>query len=270
MADLLSVDEALRAVLARPSRSRQSASPRCRGRRVLARPALAVVDLPPFASSAMDGFACGAADTPGRLPGRRSDRRGPARRASLAQGEAMGIATGGVVPEGADAVVPIERVEVWTTRSSSRRLRSPAATFVRQAATCLQATSSSRQARGSGRADRRARGGGCRRGRVRAPAQRRRAHHRHRVAPRRATRSRPARSTSRTASCCRRCSAKRAQIVERSARSQTTSPRTAPRSSTASRTTCSSPRAASRSGRTTSCAGSRPRSAWRRSSGACP
>ncbi len=35
----------------------------------------------------------------------------PASRA-LAAGEAMGIATGGVVPEGADAVVPIERVEV--------------------------------------------------------------------------------------------------------------------------------------------------------------
>jgi molybdopterin molybdotransferase len=60
----------------------------------------------------MDGFAVRAADTPGRLPivGRVAAGR-PATR-PLEPGEAMGIATGGVVPEGADAVVPIERVAV--------------------------------------------------------------------------------------------------------------------------------------------------------------
>jgi molybdopterin molybdotransferase len=36
--------------------------------RVLAEDARARVDLPPFPSSAMDGFALRAADTPGRLP----------------------------------------------------------------------------------------------------------------------------------------------------------------------------------------------------------
>src|ERR1044071_4012929 len=36
--------------------------------RVLAEPATAVVDLPPFPSSAMDGYAVRSADTPGRLP----------------------------------------------------------------------------------------------------------------------------------------------------------------------------------------------------------
>src|SRR6476659_9129675 len=78
--------------------------------RVLAEPAAAVVDLPPFASSAMDGFALRAADTPGTLPVVARIAAGrPAPRA-LAGGEAMGIATGGVVPEGADAVVPIELV----------------------------------------------------------------------------------------------------------------------------------------------------------------
>src|SRR5207237_1733893 len=78
--------------------------------RVLAEPASALVDLPPFPSSAMDGFALRAADTPGRLPVVERIAAGrPASRA-LAAGEAMGIATGGVVPEGADAVVPIERV----------------------------------------------------------------------------------------------------------------------------------------------------------------
>jgi molybdopterin molybdotransferase len=58
----------------------------------------------------MDGFAVRAVDTPGALPvvGQVAAGR-PARRA-LAAGEAMTISTGGVVPEGADAVVPIELV----------------------------------------------------------------------------------------------------------------------------------------------------------------
>ena len=113
MADLISVDEALRAVLARaePLEAERVRLDVAAGR-VLARPALAVVDLPPFASSAMDGFAVRAADTPGRLPVVARIAAGRPAERPLAQGEAMGIATGGVVPEGADAVVPIERVEV--------------------------------------------------------------------------------------------------------------------------------------------------------------
>jgi molybdopterin molybdotransferase len=78
--------------------------------RVLAEDALAAVDLPPFASSAMDGFALRSADTPGRLPVvARIPAGQPAERA-LASGEAMAIATGGVVPDGADSVVAIEVV----------------------------------------------------------------------------------------------------------------------------------------------------------------
>jgi len=78
--------------------------------RFVASDAYAGVDLPPFASSAMDGFALRADDTPGRLPVVGRVAAGvPARRA-LGPGEAMAIATGGVVPEGADAVVPIEYV----------------------------------------------------------------------------------------------------------------------------------------------------------------
>jgi molybdopterin molybdotransferase len=70
----------------------------------------AAVDLPPFPSSAMDGFALRAADTPGRLPiVARVAAGAPAGRA-LRAGEAMGIATGGVVPDGADAVIPLEYV----------------------------------------------------------------------------------------------------------------------------------------------------------------
>jgi molybdopterin molybdotransferase len=58
----------------------------------------------------MDGFALRSAETPGRLPvvleiaaGRPSPR-------PLQPGESMAIATGGVVPEGADAVIPHECV----------------------------------------------------------------------------------------------------------------------------------------------------------------
>ncbi len=111
MTDLLTLEAAIEAVLVRSERLsvERIALGEAAGR-VLAEPALARVDLPPFASSAMDGFALRSDDTPGRLPvvGRIA-AGSPAPRA-LRPGEAMGIATGGVVPEGADAVVPIERV----------------------------------------------------------------------------------------------------------------------------------------------------------------
>ena len=113
MAELLSVDEALRAVLGRvqplpPERVRLEAAVG----RVLAEPARALVDLPPFPSSAMDGFAVRAADTPGRLPVVARIPAGRPASRPLRPGEAMAIATGGVVPDGADTVVPIERVDV--------------------------------------------------------------------------------------------------------------------------------------------------------------
>ena len=113
MAGLLSVDEALQAVLARvePLPAERVPLQDAFGR-VLAEPARAVVDLPPFPSSAMDGFAVRAGDTPGRLPVVERIAAGRPASRSLGAGEAMGIATGGVVPEGADAVVPIERVTV--------------------------------------------------------------------------------------------------------------------------------------------------------------
>ena len=111
MSELVTIAEALAAVIAQtqPLDAEQVGLGEAHGR-VLARAATAVVDLPPFASSAMDGYAVRSADTPGRLPvvaaaaaGRPADR-------PLAPGEAIGIATGAVVPQGADAVVPIEDV----------------------------------------------------------------------------------------------------------------------------------------------------------------
>jgi molybdopterin molybdotransferase len=111
VAELLSIEEAQRLVLERVQAlpPEPVAVERAAGR-VLAAPALAAVDLPPFPSSAMDGFALRAADTPGKLPVVFRIAAGrPAPRA-LGAGEAMAIATGGVVPERADAVIPFEYV----------------------------------------------------------------------------------------------------------------------------------------------------------------
>jgi molybdopterin molybdotransferase len=79
--------------------------------RVLREPALSAVDLPPFPSSAMDGFAVRAGDTPGELPIAFRVAAGAAPPGPLPAGAAAGIATGGTVPDGADAVVPVEVVE---------------------------------------------------------------------------------------------------------------------------------------------------------------
>ena len=78
--------------------------------RVTALPAEATVDLPPFASSAMDGFAVRSTDVPGLLRVVGEAAAGRPVDAPLGEGEAIAISTGGVVPAGADAVIPIEYV----------------------------------------------------------------------------------------------------------------------------------------------------------------
>jgi molybdopterin molybdotransferase len=75
------------------------------------RAAIAAIDLPPFASSAMDGFALRRTDTPGNLSIVGRIAAGHPATDRLPPGAAMGIATGAAVPVGADAVVPIEVVE---------------------------------------------------------------------------------------------------------------------------------------------------------------
>jgi molybdopterin molybdotransferase len=111
MADLLTIEDALARILERAEPlSREPVPVADASGRVLAEPALSRVDLPPFPSSAMDGFAVRAVETPGELPvAFRVAAGGPATGA-LRSGAAAAIATGGVVPRGADAVVPVERV----------------------------------------------------------------------------------------------------------------------------------------------------------------
>jgi molybdopterin molybdotransferase len=112
---LISVADAQRIVLEQAKRLDPERVPieRAAGR-VLAEPVAALVDLPPFANSAMDGFALRSAETaaaPLRLPIVAQIAAGSPAERPLAPGEAMGISTGAALPEGADAVVPLELVE---------------------------------------------------------------------------------------------------------------------------------------------------------------
>jgi molybdopterin molybdotransferase len=107
---LPAIDEALTLVLesVRPLGGEDVPVARAAGRVVAAR-ALAVTDLPPFDSSAMDGYAVRAVDTPGRLTVVGHSAAGKPETRALGAGEAIVISTGAVVPDGADAVVPVER-----------------------------------------------------------------------------------------------------------------------------------------------------------------
>jgi molybdopterin molybdotransferase len=80
------------------------------GGRVSAEEVRARVDLPPFASSAMDGFAVRAADLPGTLRVAGESAAGRPFTAQVEPGCAVAISTGAVVPGDCDAVVPIEDV----------------------------------------------------------------------------------------------------------------------------------------------------------------
>ncbi len=111
MSDLVTIEQALALVLARAAALPAESVPLAAAAgRFLAEQALATTDLPPFPSSAMDGFAIRSADTPGTLEIVAQIAAGSPASAALEPGQAMGISTGAVVPDGADAVVPIEHV----------------------------------------------------------------------------------------------------------------------------------------------------------------
>lgn len=79
--------------------------------RVLAEDIAAGEDLPPFDSSAMDGYALVAGPAAELALVGESRAGHPATRA-LQGGEAIAVSTGAQIPQGADAVVPVERVEL--------------------------------------------------------------------------------------------------------------------------------------------------------------
>ncbi len=111
---LLSPDEAVAAYLAavrpKPSGIERVPLDSAVGR-ILAEDAAADAPYPADDRSTMDGFAVRSADgtAPRRIVG--TIRMGAAPPRSLEAGEAMRIPTGGVLPDGADAVLPIEDAE---------------------------------------------------------------------------------------------------------------------------------------------------------------
>jgi molybdopterin molybdotransferase len=87
--------------------------------RVLAHDVVSAVDVPGFDRSMMDGYAVRAEDTSGATPYNRLPLRvvgqalpGVAFSQEVASGQAVRIMTGAPLPRGADAVLPVERVEV--------------------------------------------------------------------------------------------------------------------------------------------------------------
>jgi molybdopterin molybdotransferase len=82
----------------------------CLGR-VTAAEVRSPISIQPFDNSAMDGYALRAADTKGERPRIRlvgESRAGHPAAIAVGEGEAIWISTGAMVPEGADAVLPVE------------------------------------------------------------------------------------------------------------------------------------------------------------------
>jgi molybdopterin molybdotransferase len=112
VSELISIDEAQGRVLdaVRPLATEDVPLAEALGR-VLAEDVESAIDVPPFDSSAMDGYAVVAG--PGaELEVVDESRAGRPADAAVEPGKAIRISTGGAVPEGATAVVPLERSEV--------------------------------------------------------------------------------------------------------------------------------------------------------------
>lgn len=122
--------------LAPPPSSRRRPLPKAQGCTLTER-LRTLHPLPPFDSSAMDGYAVRAADVAGACQERSvqlavigSAPAGSPTDAVLAPGHAVRILTGGMLPRGADAVVPVEgtdagreTVNIWVPVPAGRHIR---------------------------------------------------------------------------------------------------------------------------------------------------
>ncbi|TCJ16033.1 molybdopterin molybdenumtransferase MoeA [Rubrobacter taiwanensis] len=90
-------------------------------------------DTPPFDNSAMDGYAIRSADAEVGREFRVVDEAPAGRPAErdVGEGEAVKIFTGGVIPAGADAVVPVEGTSGWGESFELRKEVAPAANIRR-------------------------------------------------------------------------------------------------------------------------------------------
>ena len=131
---MISVDEALAHVFALVTRVDTEEVPlRKAAGRVLAADVVARRNQPPFRASVMDGYAV-AGDGPWRVLGQAA--AGHAFAGSVAEGDAVRIFTGGVVPDGADrvviqedAVADGERITLGSDADSQRYIREIGADF---------------------------------------------------------------------------------------------------------------------------------------------
>src|ERR687895_2019593 len=84
-------------------------------------------DSPPFDNSAVDGYAVRSADAEAGRSFRVVDEAPAGRPSSrsVGEGEAVKIFTGGVIPEGADAVVMVENTTGWGEEFELKKAASP-------------------------------------------------------------------------------------------------------------------------------------------------
>jgi len=109
VSQLITIDEARKRVLFAVIRLGDEAVPLDAALgRVLAEDVTSAIAVPPFDSSGMDGYAL-VAGRGGELEVIGEARAGHPFAGSVAPGSAVRISTGALVPEGADAVVPVER-----------------------------------------------------------------------------------------------------------------------------------------------------------------
>jgi molybdopterin molybdotransferase len=128
VSELISIDEAQGRVLdaVRPLATEDVPLAEALGR-VLAENVVSAIDVPPFDSSAMDGYAV-VAGPEAELEVVDESRAGRPAEAPVEPGKAIRISTGGAVPEGATAVVPLERSEVLGREAdTAERIRGEAA-----------------------------------------------------------------------------------------------------------------------------------------------
>ncbi len=110
---MLTVDEALARLLdgVRPTEAETVTVADALGRVSVESSLPAASDVPPFANSAMDGFALRAADGDAARRVIGESRAGGPRAPNVEAGTAVRIMTGAPIPDGADTVVPIEDAE---------------------------------------------------------------------------------------------------------------------------------------------------------------
>jgi molybdopterin molybdotransferase len=127
VSELISIEEARRNVLAAVTRLGNEDVPLdiALGR-VLAEDVTSAIDVPPFDSSGMDGYAL-IAGPEAALEVIGEARAGHPASEAVRPGTAVRISTGATVPDGADAVVPVERTEgAGPPDGGAARVRVPA------------------------------------------------------------------------------------------------------------------------------------------------